>query len=228
MIKAYQIYFKEEQKNRCETEYIPYDNNDCNYFFESQVIKNLIESGAHKEEKYFAVLSYKLREKIAIAKNDWKSIPNIANHSVNSFSPKAFEIELRLKDPDILSYQRHQSHDPITFADKFHPYFSRYFAEIMAKIGYDWKPTRFENVFYCNYFAAKSEIYERFVKEMLAPAMSVMLEMPELTGNSKYPRELPEHLKQKWGIDHYPYHAFICERMMSYFAWLHNLKCLHY
>jgi hypothetical protein len=130
--------------------------------------------------------------------------------------------------PDAMSFQRHIQHDTVSFADKFHPKFSVYFKEIMSKIGYNWSPEVLENVFYCNYFVAKSDIYEKYCKEKLIPAINVMKNMQELLKNSGYPKALPLNLVDKFGINHYPYHPFLCERMFSYFAHIHKLKCLHY
>jgi hypothetical protein len=62
----------------------------------------------------------------------------------------------------------------------------------------------------------------------LEPAMEVMETMPELMQNSGYPKVLPEHLQRQWGINYYPYHTFLCERMFSFYAHLNKLKCLHY
>jgi hypothetical protein len=206
--------------------YIPYLNEDCTVFFENSVIRKLVEEEKHKDSDYFGVVSYQLIDKIGVIKN-WK-IKNIANTSVNKFTPELFERELYRYKPDAMSFQRHIPHDTVTFADRFHPDFSKYFKEIMNKIGYQWRPIIFENVFYCNYFVAKSEIYERYVSEMLAPAMDVMEEMPELMGNSNYPKKLPDNLNKSFGINHYPYHPFLCERMFSYFAHVHKLQCKHY
>lgn len=226
MLKVYQIYFKEEQLPLCD--YIPYHNKNCTVFFENSVIKELVENKEHVDYEYFGVVSYKLREKIGIMKNDWKGIRNISNTSTVQFTPESFQKELFDNMPDVMSFQRHVGHDPITFGEQYHPGLIKYFREIMSKIGYDWSPTHFDNIFYCNYFVAKGSIYEKYVKEMLIPAMEVMSKMPELMANSYYPRPLPDHLKLSFGVNHYPFHAFICERMFSYFAWIHNYKCLHY
>lgn len=209
-------------------DYKPYLNEDCTPFFENSVIRNLIELGAHRGHDYFGVVSHKLREKITITKHGWAKIKNIANVSDLPFSPQLFQTILLQKRPDTMSFQRHIPHDPISFADKFHPNFSKYFAEIMHKTGYKWTPISFENVFYCNFFVAKNEIYERYVTEMLAPAMDIMLEMPELFQNSNYPHALPEELKIKFNIQYYPYHPFLCERMYSYFVHIHKLKVWHF
>lgn len=228
-MRVYQIYFDEKQLPLLEPDYIPFFNQYCTKYFESQVIHDLVMGGSHLGSDYFGVVSYKLREKIGHMKGDsWKNTKNIANTSVTEFTTEQFEIELYRHCPDAMSYQRHVSHDPIIVADSFHHGFRKYWNYIMDQIGYRWLPTNFEDVFYCNYFVAKTHIYERYVKEMLAPAMKVMDTMPELNGNANYPMPYPEHLNGKLKFDHWTFHAFICERMFSYFANIHNLDCKHY
>lgn len=224
--RIYQIYYDENQLQNLI--YEPFFNKKCTVFFENWVIKTLIEQGKHLENDYFGVVSHKLKEKIAITKTNWRGLKTIANHSVTEFTPEQFEQILQEQRPDAMSFQRHMPHDPITFADNFHPRFSEYFKSIMNQIGYDWKPTRFQNVFYCNYFVAGAGIYERYANEMLIPAIEVMQSMPELMGDSKYPHQLPWRLQDSFNIKHYPYHTFICERMFSYYAHIHKLNCLHY
>lgn len=223
-LKIFQIYYKDEQLP--ELDYTPYRNARCNYYFEHQVMVDLINQGAHLESYYFGVLSHKFREKISFTKHS--GISNIANKSVQEFTPELFERELFRGHPDAMSVQRHIPHDPISFGDRFHPGLSALFQRVLNEIGYNWSPTPLANVFYCNYFVARSDVYEDYVKTMLEPAMEVMDRMPELLKNSGYPKPLPDNLRDAWGIDYYPYHTFICERMFSYYAHLKNLKCLHY
>lgn len=223
-LKIFQIYYKDDQIG--ELDYTPYRNDNCNYYFEHQVMVDLINRGAHLDSYYFGVLSHKFRQKIAFTKHS--GISNIANKSVQEFTPEQFERELFRHRPDVMSVQRHIPHDPISFGDRFHPGLSAMFQRIMNEIGYNWSPTSFENIFYCNYFVANSDVYEDYVKAMLEPAMDVMARMPEVMNNSGYPKPLPDNLRNAWGIDYYPYHTFICERMFSYYAHLKQLKCLHY
>lgn len=190
-------------------------------------MEKLILEGKHLNSEYFGVVSHSLKEKIGDFKRFSRGV-KIANLSTTEFTADKFEKELIKHRPDVMSFQRHVSHDPISLADKYHPGFSNYFKTILSQCGYEWIPIAFDDVFYCNYFVCKSEIYERFVKEMLSPCMEVMKKMPELLQNSHYPKKLPDHLKKEWGFTHYPFHAFLCERMFSYFVHLNKLKCLHY
>jgi hypothetical protein len=225
-MKVYQIFYHINQIPKLD--FTPVYNHECTVFFENSIIRKLVENDLHLSSDYFGVVSHSLRDKVRITKTSWKNSKNIANVSINEFTPEHFREELYKNKPDAMSFQRHMPHDPIRVADKYHPNFSKYFKEIMQKAGYNWEPIHLEDVFYCNYFVAKSEIYEKYVQEMLIPCMDIMKEMPELMENSRYPKALPDHLKKSFGINHYPYHPFLCERMFSYFAHLHKLKCLHY
>lgn len=227
---VYQIYFKEEQVMQLEKEFIPYHNETCTEYFENEVIRRLIMGGQHKITDYFGVVSYQIRQKLGYMKENWKNHPKIANTSTSEFTPQLFAEALYSIDPapDAMSFQRHIGHDTISTADGFHPGFLKYWKHIMGKIGYNWVPETHKDVFYCNYFVAKSHIYEKYVKEMLNPAMVVMLGMPELYEKCNYPKPFPEHLKGKLSVDHWTYHTFLCERMFTYFAHIHNLNCWHY
>lgn len=227
-MKVFQIYFDESQIGHLEPGYIPFYNPDCSIFFESEVQKTLIEAKEHLGTDYFGVVSYKLKSKLAYIKDNWKNNKNIANQSTAEFTPELFEEELMKAKPDIMSFQRHMPHDPISVATKFHPRFMEFWQRVILEIGYDWKPEVYQDPVYCNYFVAKPEIYEEFVKEMLIPAMDFMLTMPALFENSRYPHPLPKNLQEKFNVPHWTYHPFICERLISFFIHIRKLKCVHY
>lgn len=227
-MRVFQIYYKPEQITQLEPEFIPYFNVTCTPYFESKVIEQLVLNNEHLGSKYFGVVAYKLREKLGYMKENWKNNKNIANTSIQEFSVKQFQDELYKHKPDVMSFQRHSPHDTVLVANGFHPKFRVMWEYIMKEIGFPWSPTIIQDVFYCNYFVAKTEIYELFVKEMLSPMMALMENMSELWENSRYPQALPEHLHSSFGINHYPYHSFICERAFSWYAHLHKLQCKHY
>jgi len=223
-VRVFQIYFDDGQ--RAGLDYPPVRNDDCTVYFESSVIKQLVESGAHVGHDYFGVVSHQLREKLGYTRDSWGG--EIANLSTRAFSPEAFEAEVLRGAPDVMGFQTHIPHDPVAVAERFHPGFTQSFRDVMTAIGYGWTPTVFQHVLYFNHFVAKAPIYESYVKEMLAPAIAVMDHMPELMQNSLYPYPLPAPLQARFGIPHYPFHPFLCERFFSYFAHLHRLRCAHY
>lgn len=225
-LKIYQIYFDESQKQRLS--YEPYFNSNCTPFFEHSVMIDIINSGKHLDNRYFGILPPKFVEK-----KDWIN-KNHSHHLINADEKKMIDLSSEhctkksIIKSDIIAFTHQIILDPITKISWMHKNIDIYFKEIMSKIGYDWKPTIFEHVIYSNLFIAKSEIYERFVKEMLSPAMDVMMEMPELFKDSGYPKRLSKELQEKFNCEHYPYHSFICERMISYYIHIHNLNCKHF
>lgn len=227
-MRIFQVYFKDEHLPKLEPEYLPFNNQNCTIFFESEVIRYLILNQYHLGSDYFGVVSYQLKDKLGYMKDNWKNHPKIANHSTNEFTPELFQKEVYRLQPDAMSFQRHIGHDTIGTAEGFHPGFTKMWAHIMGKIGYNWKSEVYKDVFYCNYFVAKTEIYEKYVKEMLNPAIVVMGGMSELWKPCSYPKPFPEHLHEPLGVKHWTYHTFLCERMFTYFAHIHNLNCWHY
>lgn len=220
LLKIYQIFYKDEQREKII--YEPFFNDKCTIFFENSVIKDLIDFRMHKKYEYFGVVSHNLLEKI----------PGITykNLSNKSFDPEKFEKTIHYLQPDAISFQTIAPHHPILVADKYHPEFSRLFKKIIEKIGYEFNDTNeiYKTVFYHNHFVAKSEIYEDYVQLLLKPAMEVMSGMPELMKDSKYYKKLPENLKIEFGVDHYPMHTFLCERLFSYYAHVNKLNCIQY
>ncbi len=222
LLNIYQIYFEPSQLEKLD--FIPYLNEDCTPYFENSVICDLINSDAHKQSKYFGVLSHKCKSKIEERKSEaWMKLPELANHSQVDYTTGMIEFVLDRFNFPVLNLMQHPAHDPIMFGAKFHRDLPKFFKEVLKQIGHNWEPTIYKSVFYSNYFIAKNEIYEHYVKTMLEPAIKVMDNMPELWQNSGYAFNLPENLQKKWGVRHYPYHPFICERLFSYYYYLHNI-----
>lgn len=226
-LKVHQIYFEESQKAILEPNYIPYDNSSkCTIWFENTPIKDLIFEGAHLESEYWGVISYNLRNKLSQTKK-WQEV-FAKNHSVKDFSSTEFEQILLDQKPDVMSFCLHPAQDQVRVGEKYHPKFVVYWKYIMDQIGYPWVPEVWLWISYCQFHVAKSKIYERYVFEMLVPAMKVMEGMPELMEPSLYNKPYPERLQKETGVDHWTYHAFLCERMMSFFVHIHSLKGISY
>ncbi len=221
-LKVFQIYFNEAQ---LPLNFIPYYNEKCSPYFENKVIVDLIKKNQHKGCTHFGVLSHKFAEKIKERmSSNWDSLPELKNH--HRFLMNADEIEkaLALFDPPVLALMQHPAHDPVSFGGRFHQKLPDFFKEVTKKIGAEWKPEVFDRVYYSNYFIAKPAIYADYVNTMLAPAIQVMDDMPDLWQDSGYPKKLPENLSKEWGVNYYPYHTFILERLFSYYCNINKNK----
>ncbi len=218
LLKIYQVYYKPEQHAACE--YAALLNKDCSLYFENSVILELVGQGAHRDAEYFGVVSWKLRKKVVSTLG-----PRVR---ISPFSPVALEGKLAAYRPDIIGLQEYTRHNPMKLFPGIHKDLAGLFGKVMSALGHDWKSKYLEHNFYCNHFVAKSEIYERYVLEMLNPAMTVMNNMPELMIDSGYPKSLPIELRMKWGIEYYPYHPFICERLFSYWVSLNKFDVKYY
>lgn len=218
-LKVYQIYYQPDQI--IEPDYIPYPNPDCTVYFENSVISKLVSMGAHVGAEYFGVVGPTLRWKV-------ESCGRGPRINSKSFKPNEFELKLSTERPDVMAYLQYNPHNPIRYHQTIHPNLETHFIRVLRRIGYNIVPTILQDVIYCNAFVAKSEIYDRYVDSMLAPAMRVMEGMPEIMENSGYPKTLPAHLAAKFGVPHYPYHSFVAERLFSYFCHIHNLKVGYY
>ncbi len=212
-ISIYQIYFEENQLEKLVQHpmFMPYFNKKCTVFFENWIIKQLIEAGKHKHSDYFGVASPRLMQKVShfTIERLEKSIEN--NPDVVIFNPSPFQLV-----------------DPIQYANRYHPNFMRHFRHILKEIGYNWEPKAYDHIVNSNHFIAKSAIYEDYFHQILNPAMKVMINMPDLMSDSKYFRRLPPNLAKEWGINYYPLHSFLCERLFSLFLDKNTTLKVHY
>jgi hypothetical protein len=114
----------------------------------------------------------------------------------------------------------------IDTAENYHPGFRQAMEMIVEAIGLpvDLKEdTRM--ICYQNAFIARGRIYQDYVDTVLSPAMEVMRDKSNkplqhiLWKDSNYHRKREPEIKARLikylGIDYYPYHTFICERLFS-------------
>lgn len=209
----YQVYFKDEQRGILEPQFTPYNNaNSLTPYFENSVIAQLVNKKSDPEE-YFGVLSYNLRKKIELMKQFRRPFTNTSQESY-SFNWLLQQIE---KNEDVIFLMDHNPHNPILTANEIHPKFAQHWNRIMVRLGIQCDIlVSWERVIYCNFFIAKHRVYKSYVDDLLIPAIKVMDSMPELWDDCHYPKEVTPEVKRGLGVNHYPYHAFICERLFSY------------
>jgi len=109
----------------------------------------------------------------------------------------------------------------LTRASHWHPEFLPVLDKLLYKIGQK-RPHEVKNPVYFNHFVAKREIYLRYIYEMLAPAVHCMAtdeEMKKLlwvdSGYTALAGPPPESVIKGLGVEFWPFHPFILERLFS-------------
>lgn len=228
MLKIYQIYFDEKSKAGCDPEWEHYDNSEkLTEYFENSVIVELINEGKHKEGDYFGVFSHDIKREMVF--KEW-----VGNHRLE-FSPDTLsEIVTKFyKNVEVFGFQkRRKQPNIVNQAERYHTGFVVAMEKILNETGFlDKIPSKLNDIILFNHFIMRSDIYERYVEELLVPAMEVMREMPELFDNAKYMKNISEETKARFmkafGKDYYPYHPFICERLPSLFMEKYHYNFRH-
>lgn len=208
-IAFHQIYFKDDQKGQFFDWATPYYNDRLTPFFENTVIAELVP---RSEADYTAVCSWNLRRKMGV------NIP----------PRRPLTQELLQSDYDVLSFTRNtSSHDTLAFLEAKHSGSIAVLHRIFEKTGNKY-PSKVSFPIYQNAFCARTDIYQRYVSELLLPAMWFMStdeEMKDLlwqdAGYTVSTLGVPvdfDRIEKFFGVRFYPKHPFICERLFS--MWL--------
>ena len=201
---CYQIYYSMETAKNCFKEsnwWRLYDrSNRISPYFENDVIKEIVTAYHGTGFDYLGIFSHAIGSKITFKENGLH------------FNPENLKAVVSKGEADFYSFQKRRSNKNIVHqAEQWHPGITNYTRMILEKIGYSL-PERLDRIVLFNHFVARMEIYNRYVEEMLLPAMDIMANMPELNGNAGYKTDPPK------GFNHWPYHPFILERLPS--VWL--------
>lgn len=210
-VQLYQIYWRDDQLPNLFPFAIPYKNEGLTPFFENSVIAELVP----RETAYkIGVASWQLRQKIG------GGIP-MKQH---------FTEDVMNWDYEVLSLGRKQEPKTMLFRlNEWHKGSVEVLAKIFQKLGINSLQEPKDPI-YQNHFIARTDIYQDYVKELLIPAMNLMVNDEEISRlvnvDSGYYKILPPyteyaHRVNKFlGTNHVPLHAFLCERMFS--IWLHG------
>lgn len=205
-----QIIYHESQRKECYPFADIYFNSGLTVYFENEIIRDVV-STCHDQR--IAVVSWKLKEKLR-----WYI-----------GRPRPLTQELLESDYEVMSFTKNTDyHKMFAAANAWHPGFLDIFDKILAKIGVT-RPWEVKIPIYQNHFAAKTDIYQDYVKNYLSPAMDCIENDKEINalamGDSKYSdltHQSAEHLKSKLGISYYPLAPFLLERLFSVYC--HNKR----
>ena len=198
-IDIYGICFKDSQN----TEYHRIDNKvstiaEKSYLFEYNVILN-----TEIVSDYTGFFSWKFRAKTGMNK---RVLFNLLtdNHYWN------YEV-INLCEPLPKPY--------LEFSETNHPGFMELFTAICGDLGL--KVSEPKHTIYSNFFIAKKEVFIAY-QNLLRQAVELLegKYKEQAWNDSGYKALTSERLKEVTGLDYYPMHTFILERLMS--VWIDN------
>lgn len=215
ILDFYQIYYDEAHLKEIFPFAIPYKNEGLTVFFENVPIKNLVLSS--NSEK-ISVCSWKLRQKLKwyIGK------------------PRELTLELLKSDYEVMSFTKNtRHHRMLAAADQWHPGFLKIFDKILSAIGVK-RTLEVKIPIYQNHFSAQTRIYKDYVTRYLSPAMEVMTNEKEISElcfqDSKYSalsKAPTEHIHAQLGINYFPLHPFLLERLFSVYCQNEGINITH-
>jgi hypothetical protein len=216
MNELYQIYYKDEQKEKLLPFAIPYFNSRLTIFFESAVISEVVPTATGEK---VGVCSWKLANKMRKRMAGPNLRPMLTVEALNS-------------DYQVLSLTRNsKKHQMLAHLYQWHPKSKEAMALLWEKLGLKL-PGEAKTPIYQNHFIAKREIYQDYVNNFLKPAMEVIKTderinnlMLQPSGYGKLSKEADmKSVKEKLGLDDYPLCPFILERCPSLFFQLKNVQ----
>ena len=221
-IRVIQNCFQPAQRASCVFE--PYLNEipraaDERYlFFESEVIRKLVTEGRQSGFEYFGVLGHRWRDKLREARA-W-GIP-LRNMGRDEPTPDGLvRFIARHPEADFLSLGRFLPHPVFRVAEKCHPGLWMATERLLEILGIRFDLRRdIPHPIYFNSFIGKSRAVEAYVGDLLAPAIEAATQDAELRRlcfrDPGYFRPFPSDLAELFGIDHYPLHPFLGERLIN-------------
>jgi len=205
-INVYQIYYQESQKKELFSDSIPLFNGELSIFFENNVILDLYKYGKIVGD-FFGVLSWKAREKNMIRSKSIKKHIN-KKYDIHSFT--------------------YDKHDVLGYANLCHPNFRSIFTGLLEYLHIDLEIRPLIGL-YQNAIITKPAIYIDYIENYLMPAMDYLQESAGdiqnlLFSDAEYKGIDRKILMNTIGVEYYPYHTFVLERLWSVYYQINRSK----
>lgn len=195
------------------SEYEKYRNpiktvDEKSYLFEYNPIINILNNNIYdvNNYKYTGIFSWKFSLKSRISERElYRAIDD--EHDVYIFVYPHFN----------------NGKDYFDFSEKVHNGLLSLLSLLCKRLNLEYTDSP-EHVVYSNFVIINTQLYKTFINDIIIPAIILLeTEFKELAWkNSKYPGLPAEKLKYYTGLDYYPMHTFVLERLMS--IYLHNHK----
>ena len=222
---VHQCFFDDRFKDRLDPGFIPYFNEHVTRFFENDVIVELIRAGKHKPRDYFGVFSWRFSEKIPLRSEVIFDLIHEDGYQADVYS--FFEGTHSGLGP--------KGYNIWTFGENSHPGLIEAGEILLKRLGMRVDLRRLTTpVIYQNHFICRSDLYERYVDELLQPAIRGLSnsndrELQEaISRDAQYVTHLKTAVREEvFGRPYFSLEPFLCERLFSTWAALQSLNVRH-
>lgn len=242
--KIFQIYYKEEHKEKLCDNFIPYFNQKKSIFVENQCFIDIFQKKLIEDADYVGAFSYKFHDKVIHNPTYEDMVKIIESHTdIDIFSP-------RLRNYTIVSSPRDNFPKRLVFdrLDKFRKFTFPNQMDMetkalpllrdMASQGIIkeesislWGESYYRSVF-CNFWIAKKDVFVDYV-DFLIKTISLIESYEKdnwlFTTDKTYPYAPPEDWASETQFKNYPIVTFILERMINLYILdrqLNHKNCL--
>ncbi len=210
-VRVLQVVHPRDPATDLDAAFVAVENPRLTRFFESAVIAEAVARGMHREADYFGVVSSRFRRKIPLSGEEI-----LARMAADGFAHGCYSF-----------FGRVRATRPWPLAEGKHPGISRAATELLERLGVRADLAVLEApIIYQNHFLCRSEIYQRYVDDLLAPALRAMDDESDrqlqdfLACDPHYSDARLEgaELEAVFGRPRYTMHPFVAERLFS--TWL--------
>ena len=226
MIKLFQIYYNDHQKNNLLEGFTPYFNEEKSILVENKCIFDIRHKFQMEDASYVGVFSYKFHDKIR-SKPTFKSISEYI-----SSNPDVDILSANLKN---LWWDPIKVPQPIYFPNQCNmkdlaiPLLTD-LADlgVIKQSSIDLWTKVYEKPIHCNFWVAKSSIFTDYVDNFLTKVFNLVESYDKnhcvFTPEVEYLAGPPVEWQQATGLKHYPILTFILERLINIYVQDKNLN----
>lgn len=215
-VRIVQPYYDEASRAKVSAPAVPHHNPVCTEYFNARIVIDVVRAGGHRPSEWFGLLSPVAFDKLRSLGNSHTSCATLVDR-VAADGPSPFDY-----------YYPHFGcgHPWRQGAGCHGEKFVACARGVLSALGVRGDPLELPcPPVYCDYEIARTDLYEDFVRNCLAPAVCVMSEARGelralLWSDAKYTegKVTPERALALWGVPFYTMHAFVAERLFPTYA----------
>ena len=223
MIKIFQIYYANEQKQKLTKGFIPYLNQGKSVYAENQCISDIRHSDLIEDADYIGTFSHSVNKKVSNITFGrlCDSITSKPDGDIFSPSPKNWRAKiLRNSNPPYFPNQLNMKDLAIPLLNDMAD------LNIIKKSSIDlW--TKPYPIIFCNFWAAKQEVFIDYVDNFLSNVFELIESYDKdnwiFNACNRYPKP-PKAWQDGTGFSRYPIIVFMLERLINIYLQDRNLN----